>query len=195
LKLVNVLECLLMFSACLLVWPAVSGGCVVRSDCRGSPVKAIAAFAQPDGYSASAESGSGGGAGTPEADERPPPKVGGGPCEYKTYSGHAEILSVRLKKLPKGYPGPPHESYEVRFLFFPDHHIDESYAQVEGKPQILTLTNSWYPGPRFLRKYGIQEGKIFDCHLKVITNGTCTPVVFDFPTIDRGDFFESRSPQ
>jgi len=195
LKLVNVLECLLMFSACLLVWPAVSGGCVVRSDCRGSPAKAIAAFSQPNGPSASAESGSGGGGGTPEADERPPPKVGGRPCEYKTYSGNVEILSFRLKELPKGYPGPPHESYEVRFLFFPDQSIEEPYAQVEGKPQLLQLINSCYPEPQFLRKYVIAEGRTFDCFLKVITRGKCSPVVFLFTTIDRWSYFESRSSQ
>lgn len=152
----------------------------------------IAAFSQPDGLSASAESGSGGGAGTPEADERPPTKMSGGPCEYKTYSGHAEILSVRLKELPKGYPGPPHDSYEVRFLFFPDHHIEEPSTQVEGKPQFLTPTNSRYPGPRFIKKYGIAEGQTFDCRLKVVTRGACTLMVFEFPAIDLWDYFESR---
>ncbi len=128
-----------------------------------------------------------------ESDAPPPPRTGGGPCEYKTYSGTAKIISTRIKELPKGTPGPSHESYEVKFLFFPDERIDEAYAQVEGKPQLLTLANSWCPGPRFLQKYGIAEGKTFDCRLKVITHGVCTPVMFAFPGIDRGDYFESRT--
>jgi hypothetical protein len=155
----------------------------------------MAAFSRQDGFYVGAASAPNTGDGNPPSDQRPPPKMVGGPCEYKTYTGRAEIISVRLIALPKGHPGPPHENYEVKFIFFPNQRIDESYAQVENKPQLLTLTNSWYPGPRFLEKYGIAEGKTFDCRLKVITRGTCTPVVFTFPEIDLGDYFESRSSE
>jgi hypothetical protein len=124
---------------------------------------------------------------------RPEPPVSGGSCEYKVYEGTATIISVRKKEMPKGYPGPSHDSYEVRFSFQPDEKIEESYAQVEGKEYILLLTNSWYPGPKFLEKYGIRKGETFACHLKVITKGTCTPVLFEFPAIDLSDYFESRT--
>jgi len=56
----------------------------------------------------------------------------------------------------------------------------------------LRLMNSWFPGPRFLERYGIAAGKSFECSLKVITQGTCTPTVIDFPAIDRADYFESQ---
>ena len=52
--------------------------------------------------------------------------------------------------------------------------------------------NSWYPGPRFLERYGIAAGKSFACTLNVISQGTCTPTVFDFQGIDRADYFESE---
>ena len=52
--------------------------------------------------------------------------------------------------------------------------------------------NSWYPGPRFLERYGIAAGKSFACTLNVISQGTCTPAVFDFQGIDRADYFESE---
>lgn len=111
--------------------------------------------------------------------------VFGGQCEYKKYEGQARIISVRKKELPN-------ESYEVKFCFHTDEIIVEAYGQVEGKEYLLLLDNSSYPGAKFLKKYGIEKGKYFDCYLKVITRGTCTPVLFYFPTIDLSDYSENR---
>lgn len=111
--------------------------------------------------------------------------VFGGQCEYKKYSGRAKIISIRKRGLPN-------ESYEVKFSFHTDEIIKERHGQVEGKEYLLLLDSSFYPGPKFLKKYGIEKGKHFDCYLKVITRGTCTPVLFDFPTIDLGDYFENQ---
>ena len=117
--------------------------------------------------------------------------VFGGQCEYKKYSGRARIISIR-KKGPNNYGGPSYENYEVKFSFHTGEIIKERHGQVEGKEYLLLLDNSFYPGPRFLKKYGIEVGKYFDCYLKVITRGTCTPVLFDFPTIDLSDYFENQ---
>ena len=122
----------------------------------------------------------------------PEPRRSGGPCEYKVYEGTARITSIRKKEMPQGYPGPSHESYEVRFSFQSNKRIQEPYAQVEAVEHTLKLTNSWYPGPEFLARYGIEEGGSFECRLRVITKGTCTPLLFDFPEIDLSDYFESR---
>jgi hypothetical protein len=62
---------------------------------------------------------------------------------------------------------------------------------LEGRHE-LRLMNSWYPGPRFLERYGIAAGKSFACTLSVIAQGTCTPTVINFPHIDRADYFESE---
>ena len=122
--------------------------------------------------------------------KRPAPRMGGGPCEYTIYKGIARIISVQKKEMPKGYGGPSHESYEVKFSFFTEEKIQEPHGRVEGREYILKLTNSWYPGPKFLRKYGIEVDRSFDCYLKVITKGTCTPILFDFPAINLSDYFE-----
>lgn len=56
----------------------------------------------------------------------------------------------------------------------------------------LRLKNSWYPGPRFIKKYAIAPGKSFACTLRIITRGTCTPILFDLPKIDTADYSEIR---
>ncbi len=120
-------------------------------------------------------------------------RVVGGRCEYKSYKGVATITSISVEaETPGSSGGAPYRGYDVQFLFVPDETIHESFVTVEGKGQALRLKNSWNPGMRYLKKYGIEVGKQFECSLKVITKGTCTPFFFDFPAIDLGDYFESR---
>jgi len=117
----------------------------------------------------------------------------GGRCEYTAYPGIATIVSVNeAPESPGSSGGAPYHGYVVGFLFVPNETIKESFVNVEGKEQRLRLQNSWNPGARFLEKYGIEKGKQFECSLKVITKGTCTPFFFEFPAIDLGDYFESR---
>jgi hypothetical protein len=111
----------------------------------------------------------------------------GGPCVYKQYEGRAKIISIFQKSKPHNYT---HELYEVKFSFTSDHVIEDKLARTKGKEFVLLLSNSAYPGPRFLEKYDIQVGKIFECNLKVIVGGTCTPRLFEFPTIKLDDYFE-----
>ncbi|MBW2149778.1 MAG: hypothetical protein JRI22_22530 [Deltaproteobacteria bacterium] len=124
-------------------------------------------------------------------DKPPKKRVVGGQCDYKKYKGQATIVSIGKKELKEKYRGPSYESYEVKFSFHADEIIKEKHGQVEGREYLLLLKNSRHPGPKFLHKYGIEEGKVFDCYLNVIIRGTCTPVMFDFPTIDLGDYFEN----
>lgn len=112
----------------------------------------------------------------------------GGQCEYKQYEGRAQIISIT--KIADSVTD-PNERDEVKFAFIPNREIEESFVQIEGREFLLMLSNSSYPGSRFLEKYGIEVGKVFDCHLKVITKGTCTPVLFEFPSIKLDDFSEN----
>jgi hypothetical protein len=105
----------------------------------------------------------------------------GGPCKYKKYEGRAKIESITQK------PKPPSYSHEI---FESDQEITENFARAEGKKFVLLLNNSEYPGSKFLKKYNIRVGEIFECYMKVITKGTCTPVIFEFPTIKLDDYFE-----
>jgi hypothetical protein len=106
------------------------------------------------------------------------PRVGGR-CIYKQYKGDAEILSVTPRQ---GIPG----EYEIKFSFHPQETIQEEFARVEGRQWILVQKDSSYPRDDFLTQYGIKAGKRLPCYLKVITKGTCTPVLFKFPTINNG---------
>jgi hypothetical protein len=119
-------------------------------------------------------------------------RVIGGPCKYKEYDGQARIVSMDKIESTDQRSGQRREVYDVRFCFYAEQEIKESFAQVEGKKYRLLLRNSTRPGEGFLRKYGVEIGKVFPCRLKVITRGTCTPTIFDFPTIDLGDYFETR---
>ena len=114
----------------------------------------------------------------------------GGQCEYSKYHGKAAIVSIIPKPSSSHSAGPFYEEFEVGFRFVTEEEIKEVHGRIEGKEYVLTLANSRYPGPKFLKKYGIKVGKFFDCSLNVITKGACTPIMFDFPDIDLSDYFE-----
>lgn len=122
----------------------------------------------------------------------------GGKCTYEDHPGACEIVSV-LKTEESAHQaevggGPGYEGYEVSFVFEPDEpmNLTENWEKaVFGREHLLQLCNSCYPGPRFLEKYNITVGAVFDCTLKLITGGTCGPIVFEFDEIDRCDYFES----
>ncbi len=103
------------------------------------------------------------------------PRVGG-PCQYKQYKGDAEILSVTQR------PNAPQE-YDVQFVFHPKENIQETFARQEGKTWTLVRKDSSYPTKDFLTRHGIEPKKHLPCHLKAIVRGTCTPILFEFPTI------------
>jgi len=109
----------------------------------------------------------------------PSPQRVGGPCTYKQYSGKAEIISVTSRE---NFPG----EYEIKFSFHPKKSVKEEFARVEGRQWSLVQKDSSYPDEKFLAQYGIKTGKRLPCLMKVITKGTCTPVLFDFPTIGNG---------
>lgn len=103
----------------------------------------------------------------------------GGPCTYKQYQGKAEIVSVKLLQQTTG-------EYEIRFSFHPREKIQESFVRVEGKQWLLVQEDSSFPKKDFLQQYDIKTGKRFPCYMNVITRGTCTPILFDFPSIRNG---------
>ena len=137
------------------------------------------------------------GAASADPDTSPERKLGG-QCAYSAHPGTCTILSV--EKTPDSVAqaslngGPGYEGLAVTFAYAgADAGGGDTLMQqaIDGRHE-LRLMNSWFPGPRFLERYGIAAGKSFACTLKVITQGTCTPTVIDFPAIDRADYFESR---
>jgi hypothetical protein len=101
----------------------------------------------------------------------------GGPCEYKVYSGAARIVSVQEHSSSLHTVN---KQYEVLFTFQPDNVITESFVQTEGRT--FSLEDDFkQPDQEFVRRYGISQGSIHPCVIKVIVRGTCTPVIFEFP--------------
>jgi hypothetical protein len=129
----------------------------------------------------------------------PPPPAGrriGGPCEYTDLPGTARITSVERTEASSHQAtvggGPGYEGLEVRYTFTPAAPIADAGAKAWAeRTHTLQLANSWYPGPRFVEKYGLTEGKTIPAALKAIKKGTCTPYVFSFPGIDPTDYFET----
>jgi len=120
----------------------------------------------------------------------------GGRCAYDNYRGQCRIVSVKKtaasmrQAAVQGSAG--YEGYDVRFRYSGDLPDDSALAnRARNQQHRLRLTNSWYPGPRYLKKYGIAEGERFTCTLKVRRKGSCAPILFDFPAIDQSDYFES----
>lgn len=119
-------------------------------------------------------------------------KIGGG-CTYESYPGTCTITAVKqteqsqAQKTTSGGPG--YAGYDVSYTYAPADDADLGDAGT-GEHQ-LKLANSWYPGSEFLSKYGIADGKTFACTLKVRKTGACTPTVFEFPTINLTDYFET----
>jgi hypothetical protein len=104
----------------------------------------------------------------------------GGPCEYHRYEGRTEITSVRKIADPQKQAG---EKYEVRFKFTPNQEIKEPFVQVEGREFLLEINYTSSLSQEFIEQHGIRTGAVFNGYLQAIVRGTCTPVIFEFPSL------------
>ena len=105
----------------------------------------------------------------------------GGECNYALYPGQAKIVSVK-KITSTEIPGST--SFEIRFAFHSDRTIKESFVRTEGKTFLL-LHGNLYPDDAFVRQHDIAVDRFYPCIMKVITKGTCTPVLFEFPDMEK----------
>lgn len=105
-----------------------------------------------------------------------PPRVGG-PCAYKTYKGEARILSIKPMQSESG-------AYDIQFSFHPESPIREDFARTESRQWSLTRKDFSHPTNDFISQHDIKTGKRYPCMMKVITRGACTPVIFEFPTLE-----------
>ena len=116
----------------------------------------------------------------------------GGPCRYESYPGTATFVDVKAwqPESPMAGVPTPYPPLTVTFQFVPNQPITDEPLYKPDAVHTFTLINSMPPGPRFAAKYGIKACATVPCQLRVIREGTCTPVVFEFPGIDRADYFE-----
>lgn len=120
----------------------------------------------------------------------------GGSCTYVSHPGTCSIVSVERTASSirqKGVAGGPgYEGYDVKFTYAGEApRSDPKVVELLGRTHSLRLLNSWYPGPRYLEKYGITRRKALACSLNVRQSGSCTPTTFSFPAVDLTDYFES----
>jgi hypothetical protein len=127
----------------------------------------------------------------------------GSACSYEKVQGEAKITSITkteesTRQVMIG-GGPGYEGYVIHFKFAPreaqqeNSQVSSDYrANIIEKEHTLQLANSWYPGDKFLEKYKVETGKIFNCVMSLITKGSCSPVTFEFPEIDTSDYFETK---
>ena len=109
----------------------------------------------------------------------------GGPCEYKSYPGQAEIVSVAPVDAAAAAAG---ERYDVKFRFIPEGPVEEPLGKTALQRTFSLLPDrEMPPGRAFMEKFDIRPGKRLGYTLKVITRGTCTPILFDFPSPAPGD--------
>ena len=109
----------------------------------------------------------------------------GGPCEYKSYPGQAEIVSVAPWAPPAAAAG---ERFDVKFRFIPEGPVEEPLGKAALQRTFSLLPDREMPPDKaFIERFDIRPGKRLGCTLKVITRGTCTPILFDFPALTPGD--------
>jgi hypothetical protein len=106
----------------------------------------------------------------------------GGPCRYDDFPGRATITAIAPLADPR--PDQPYEAQVVTFAFAPDQAIVGERLYAPGKVYTLTLAGGRLPGPRFVASYGLRPGFRLSCRLRLLRQGTCTPVLFDFPDLD-----------
>jgi hypothetical protein len=103
----------------------------------------------------------------------------GGPCSYKEYKGRAQITAI--SQGDDSAAG----TYEVKFLFHPDEEITEAFAaKAQAREFNLHTKRGTNPRMTYIRKNGIAVGGEHDCVLNVIVHGTCTPMIFQFPSFN-----------
>ncbi len=123
------------------------------------------------------------------------PLLGGGPVLYKKYPGTAVITRVEKTEAANANKANASEGYEVWYTFTPkakvSNGLGKSYLEQNKEHQFVIGSSGWCPGPKFLKKYGIEKGKKFAATLMVIVKGASTPVILKLDAVPDDDYFEA----
>ncbi len=100
------------------------------------------------------------------------PKAGG-PCIYDTLKGRAEILETG-----EGYRENGINRYETTFIFRHDEKTDTAFLMIDGND----------PDSSYIMTNRIKPGRRGECLKISISEGTCTPVIWEFSwPVPKGD--------
>jgi len=126
------------------------------------------------------------------------PHVGGGPIRYNKYAGTAVIVRVEKTAAANANKGRATEGFEVWYTFAPKVKIpqaeDRRWLEQHKEHQFVLGSSGWCPGPKFLKKYGIEKGKKFAATLWVIEQGVSTPIFVKLDDVPDDDYFEAADP-
>lgn len=119
-------------------------------------------------------------------------------CRYDSFSGRAVIVTVAQTPASSHQAsvggGPGYRGFEVVYRFTPNEPLaDAGAAAFAAKPHVFQLTNSWYPGEKYVAKYKLNPMQSFAATLKVIKSGACTPYVIELKGVDTTDYFETKA--
>ena len=103
----------------------------------------------------------------------------GGPCEYDDTPGTATIVSVQDAD-PAGN-NCANDPVEVIFDFTPD---DAGAADLAATGWHLTISAGENPPRAWVEDEGLTEGSEHSAIRRDITQGTCTPILYEFTEVD-----------
>ena len=120
------------------------------------------------------------------------PPMDGGACAYTMIPGNIEITEVREAD-PDAY-NCDDNPVEIIFTFTPTTLADrESYIfpEWEDSDQHITIGSGMNPSRIWAEDQGLVVGASLPAERREITMGACTPVLFEFPSVDFSTAFES----
>ena len=116
------------------------------------------------------------------------PVTCGGPCFYINISGTATIRSVTPDiETRDACPN----TVTIIYDFAPDDPSDVDDYRIPEWPdtgRVFTLPNGWNLPDDWAEKEGMTPGSEHICIRREITRGACTPVIFEFPDLNTGDW-------
>ncbi|MFO0820057.1 MAG: hypothetical protein U1A77_19060 [Pirellulales bacterium] len=110
----------------------------------------------------------------------------GGPCTYSEHAGTATITGVTpVETSPQGADAPPAE-YWIEFKTeLSDPQPTQSFYRNEGN-RFKVKNPAGNTDEAWLASQGIAVDAKLDVKVSLITSGTCSPMIFKFPTLPAG---------
>lgn len=104
-------------------------------------------------------------------------------CSYNQYQGKAIIISI--DNAPINENNCPVNAKKVLFVFTPnDTTVRNNYLFKNWSDTSSLTVYGINPSQTFLDSFHINVGTEFNCNRQEITQGTCTPVLFNFTGIN-----------
>lgn len=98
----------------------------------------------------------------------------GGACRYDSHAGQARIVSINADEQS--------DAVDVKFVFLPSTPIKSDFFHPE-KRYTMHTSDSKQPTKAFVQANDLKTDKMVEAEIQLITEGACTPVLFNFPAL------------